>query len=1120
MDFTPYPFGIGRRLPVPKSSISFLLLLLFFSGGKVFGQNKGLEQMLAIKDASIKSCLEQIEAQSDYVFSYSADLKLDQIQVDFPQEAMKLSDCLEHLSAKHQLSFQIIGKNISVKQKNKSAEDPVKSSQIIKATGYIYDDQGLPLPGANIQSLDGRYGSATNALGYFSFNLTSDVDSLEVSFIGLQNQRFALDSQEVKLWMTAVNSDLDEVVVVGYRKQKRINLTTSVASVGSEELAKHEVPSLDQALIGRMAGVEVIQPTGDPGSSASFRIRGLKSIGAGSQPLIVVDGQPISDQSGIASLNPADISRVDVLKDAAATAIYGSRGANGVVLISTKSGKEGPTKFNFSVTQSYQSVLKQVELLDAYDFADSRNQAYRNSWIQQNPGQPVPTDPRDYGIPDYMLPYLEGKSGLTNTNWQDEIFQLAPMSRYNLSASGNSAGLLYFLSANYLKQEGLVKGSDYERFSFRSNFEGKFKSWLSYGLKLNPSYAIKNEVSSENYSDDGVVLIAQVADPFFPVREANGDLVLGGIYPETVGGPVENPVALATQIEDKTEEIRLIANTYLEIEPIRNLKIKTLLGTDLISRKYTYYRPSNLGQYRSAPPVSAVGKFQARRILNWVSENTLNYDFDWGAHQFNFLGGITAQSESAERGWMNGRGFPNDETFNINIADEINAGNNIDEWTLMSYLARLMYEFDNRYLLSASLRSDGSSRFGSNSRWGTFPSFSAAWRLSSEKFFPKLNWLNQLKFRGSIGETGNFSIPNYGSISLLGDYNYVFNNDRSLGIAPYTNPNVNLTWETTVMQDYGLDLNLFSNQLELSLDYYISNTSGMLLDVPVPAHSGFVSSLSNLGKSQNKGWDISLLHSYERKSFQWTNRLNFSTNKNKIIALGPGQEYLRTWYTSTEVGGELSAYWGYRSLGVLSQEDIEQGYPVRSDAMPGFTYRWEDVNGDGEITEEDKTILGSYFPDYTWSLASSLNYKNFDFSFLMQSVQGHEIFNYTRLWTTNPENWSPVLKEVYNNPDYVKPLKNQTDKNYQRSSVLIEDGSYIRIKNITLGYSLSKALLESLNLSNLRLYFSMENPFMFTDYTGTNPEVSSRNSNSLQLGIDYGNYPIARIFSMGANLSF
>ena len=1033
--------------------------------------------------------------------------------------SVQLEDALNQLLVGTNLSFEIKNNKLYLVEKktNELKETPSKSK---KVSGVVTDENGDPVIGATVIISGLNKGTTTNLKGEFSIDVSKN-SVLIFSYLGYRKQEVIVENQKIiNIKLISEAQNIQEIVVVGYGTQSLSKLTTSVSSTDSKEMSKHIVPSLQQALSGKLAGVEVLQTTGDPGSNAVFRIRGIKSINGGSQPLIVVDGQPLSSEINLSNLNMSDIEKVDVLKDAASTSIYGSRGANGIVMITTKHGFNKTPQFNFNCNYSIQEVAKTVDLMDAYEFAKYRNEAYKNSWIFQNPNKTVPTDPTVYGIPSYMIPYLNGEQNLTNTNWQNEIFRVAPMTNFNLSAVGGSKDFNYYLSGNYINQQGIILGTDFNRISVLANIESKFTNWLKFGLKLNPTLSYKNKISSENYSDDGIVLISLVAEPFFRSHTETGDLAIGEIYPNTVGGAVENPVALATRITDKTEETHVLTSSFLEITPFKDFKIKTYFGADYLSTKYNYFRPSYLGKYKAAPPVNAVGKYQSKRVLNWLTENTINYKKAVDKHNIDALFGYTVQFESSERGWMNGTGFPNDDIYNINLATQKDAGNDIGEWALISYLSRVIYDYDSKYLISASLRRDGSSRFGANSKWGYFPSLSGGWKITSEPFFPKTKWLNLLKLRASYGTTGNFSIPNYASISLLSSYNYVFDGKNSLGLAPSTNPNEDLTWETTKMQNYALDAAFFENSLKLSLDYYISYTSGMLLEVPVPLHSGFITSYSNIGKSKNNGLEINLQYIKKIGEISLNSQLTFSTNKNIVMELGPGQQYLRTWFTTTELGQELSSYWGYRSLGVLTQKDIDDGYPVRSDAKPGYSYKWEDVNKDGKINDDDKTILGSYFPDYTWNFSNTIGWKNFDFSFQIQSVQGFEIFNYTRLWTINPEAWSPLIKDVTDYSKYVLPLKNQTDKTYQRSSVFVEDGSFIRIKNISLGYTVPTKLCKKLFSNEIRIFLSAENPFTFTKYTGSNPEVSSRNSNNLELGIDYGNYPATRTFSGGLSISF
>lgn len=1114
---------MNRDLLSKKACMLLYALLLAFSST---AQSINSERVdLELVNASIKETFKSIENQSEFVFIYNSKVENINAKITIQQKGILLAEALKLISAQTKLDFKQIGKNITVTIISGAS----KEQSTLELTGTVIDAQGKEgLIGAVIKVPGTDIGTVTDNEGHFLLNIPGNTAKVTISHIGYLSKTVRVPEGEVvNVTLEADINRLQDVVVIGYGTQSKAHLTGSISKLDFNEVSEYPIANFDQALAAKMPGVEVIQTTGDPGINAMFRIRGINSLSAGSQPLIVIDGVPISYGSNVANINPDDIESVEVLKDAASAAIYGSRGTNGVVIITTKSGnkavKEG-LKFNFYAKYGVQDVPKRIDLMDGYAFAQSRAEAIRNDWKRKNPDKDVPSDPRDYGVPDYMIPYLEGKPGLTNTDWQDEIFRKATMENYGMSVSGRTGKTSFFLSGNYLRQDGVMISSDFKRYSFRSNIQTQLSKKLTLGVKLNPSYGVKNKLPDENYGDDGIILSALCSYPFFSPYQENGELAISEQINEAIktgGAQVENPVAMANLIKDKTEDIRMLGSAYLSYEPINGLELKTLIGTDLISSRENYYRPSILGKYTVAAPTQAVGKFWSKRINNWTNENTIRYSKSIKDHDFSVLAGFTAQKENTERAYIEGTGFPNDKVQTINAAASTTANTTETEWALLSYLARVTYGYKNRYLLNVSYRRDGSSRFGKNNKWGSFSSVSAGWRPTAEKFFPKNKILTDLKIRGSWGQTGNFFIDDYASIARLGQENYVFNNTVQNGLAPSTAPNDNLTWESTTMRNLGIDMQLFRGRVEIIGDYYYALTKDLLLNVPVPYYTGYTSSIQNIGKVRNKGYEISLNTYNKIGAFKVGLGVSLYANRNKVLALGPDQEVIRgSWLFSTEVGQPIGSFWGYKSLGVLqTQQQIDNNATVKG-AQPGRTYFWQDTNGDGEITEDDKVILGSYFPDYNLNFNGSFSYKGITLSFTLQSVQGHEIFNYLKLWTVNQTNWSPVLKATADHDKYVYPDLQRTDNNYQRGSMLVEDGSFVRLRNVTIGYNLPKSLISKLRIESLRVYVSGQNLHTWTKYSGYNPEVSSRPSDPLSPGIDYGNYPVPRIYSMGINMSF
>lgn len=1104
---------------------AIMLCFALFAGVALRAQNINTTKIkLALKNASITEAFKTIESQTGFIFIYNSQIKKLDDKITIAADDITVSQALGKISEQTELRFKQIGKNITVT----IADNGAMSKPMREIRGIVTDAKSNEkIVGAYIKVPGTMFGTVSDTDGTFLLEAAEESKKLEVSYIGYRSREIPMpESGNIIAALEEDINALNEVVVIGYGTQEKSKITGSVARLDFDDVNEFPVPSFDQALAGKLPGVEVIQAIGDPGANAVFRIRGVNSLSAGNQPLIVMDGIPLSYGSNLANINPDDIESVEVLKDAASAAIYGSRGTNGVVIITTKSGnksKEG-IRYNFHASYGIQDVPKRIDLMDAYEFARSRDEAIKRDWIRNNEGKEVPANPREYGIPEYMIPYLEGKPGLTNTDWQDEIFRKAPLQEYGFSVSNRNNNTSLFLSGNYLQQDGVMIESDFKRYSFRANIETKLSKKLTFGVNLNPSYGVKNKLPDENYSEDGIILSAICSYPFFKPYKDNGELAISEQINEAIltgGAQVENPVAMATLIKDRTEEIRMIGGSFLSYQPIEGLELKTFLGTDMLSTRENYFRPSILGKYTVAAPTQAVGKFWSKRIYSWVSENTVNYTKSYKNHHFSILGGFTAQKENTERVYVEGTGYPNDKVQTINAAASTIANTTETEWALLSYLSRLTYDYKGRYMANISYRTDGSSRFGKNNKWGSFPSASAGWRPTAESFFPSNKVLTDLKFRGSWGQTGNFFIDDYASIARLGKDNYVFNNNIQNGLAPITAPNDNLTWENTTMRNFGIDVQLFNGRIEVIGDYYNSITKDLLLNVPVPYHSGYISSIQNLGKVQNKGYEITLNTNNRIGQLTVQAGVNVYANRNKVLALGPGQEVIRgTWLFSTEVGQPIGSFWGFNSLGVIKTQEQLNSYPAVKGAEVGRTYQWEDANGDGEITEDDKKILGSYFPDYNLNFNGALSWKGVTLSFVIQSVQGHEVYNYLKLWSINQTNWSPPLRETTDLDKYVYPDLQRTDNNYQRGSMMLEDGSFVRLRNVTLGYNLPASLLARAKVNSLRVYFSGQNIHTWTKYTGYNPEVSSRTTDPLTPGIDYGNYPVPRVYSMGINMTF
>lgn len=1005
---------------------------------------------------------------------------------------------------------------------------------VVSVKGVVRDQSGEPIIGGSILVKGTKIGITTDVDGNYTLkNVPADA-TLVFSYVGCATKEVKANDAAAlaNVVLTPEASMLDDIVVVGYASQQKSKTTGSIAHLKSSDISDMPVTSFDQAIAGKLPGVQVMQQSGAPGKSASIKIRGASSITAGTEPLYVIDGFPTSS-ADMSNLNPEDIATVDVLKDASSAAIYGSRGANGVIIITTKKGKEGAPKVTGRAYYGVQEVAKKVDLMDAYEFANFVATARNNYHLSLKPTNQITDDnskrDKKARIPDYLQPYLNGEAGLTNTDWQDAIFRTAPIQQYTIGVSGASDRVSYYTSVDYLDQTGVIENTDFKRLSGRSNLSIKLNDRVSVDMNLSPSYAIKNRVSEANHKNDGVVLMTMLANPAAKAYNEDGSIAYGDIISKGLAwgqAAIESPLATAKSINDELKVFNLLSTVNLNVNLLKGLDFKSHVGLSYNTINENYFRPSVLGGYNKAAPSKATGKYWDYTTTNWVWENTLNYNLNFGNNDVTLLAGISAQRESLERVEMVASDFPNDNITSLN-AGTVNSGLTTNNaWSMLSYFFRANYAYANKYLVGASIRRDGSSRFGANNKFGTFPSVSLGWRMIEEEWFRDQNILSDLKLKASYGATGNFQIPNYSAYALLNTSNYIQNGVLVNGLYPSTAPNPEIGWEKTNQWNGGFDVAFLNNKLRLYADFYKSNTNGLLLDVPVPGHTGFTTSLQNIGKVSNRGFELSLNADLGNKDFNWNPALNFSLNRSKVEQLGPDQEQILSGVSLTKVGGEVGAYYVYNILGVFKTKEELDSYPHNKTARVG-SYKYEDVNNDGVINDADRKVMGSYNPDFILGFNNAFRFKDFDLNIMAQWVKGVDIFNQQNSFLINEEGWGIGAKKLIGNwfseenpnAKYAAPSASPADKLYETSNYMIEDGSYLRISNITLGYTLPKKLTKRCGLSNVRVYATAQNPFTFTRYTGYNPEVSS-SSNPLTPGIDYGGYPVTKSYVGGVSVTF
>lgn len=1166
-----------------KHKVLILLVVALSYTGMTFAQKVTLNYQQTKLDKVFSSITEQ----TGYTFAYSQTIINVDRAVDISVSNTDLSQALKKLFNGTDISFEINNKKIFLT--SKSSKDGQQGTPI-KVSGVITDEQGEPIIGATVAIKGTTKGTMTDADGRFFLDANTQ-SALSISYVGFLPQEIKVGNKsEFKITLKEDSKLLEEVVVVGYGIQKRRDVTTSISSIRAKDLEGQPVTSMAEAMVGKMPGVQVSQGTGAPGQGLQIKVRGTGTITAGTSPLYVVDGVPLAEEQ-LNTFNMNDVESIEVLKDASSAAIYGSRGSNGVIMITTKKGNEGRPVVSYNGYYGWQSVTKKIDMLNAYEYADlvkdARNNTYADAmgainrkrqsqglspltWnFSDNNALRLQNSGTNYNavMPVEILPYLNGEQGLTDTDWQDEIFRTAGMQNHSVSVAGGSAKTRYYVSLDYLDQDGVIINSDFKRYSGRMNLdvtEGIFK----FGINFNPSITIKNQIYSDGvFNKGGVVASALHSSPIFSVYNSDGsynfaqnawspdtETVMpdGSIKRGNSQTNVWNPVALAMLNKDETKATRLFGNLYAQVDIIKGLNYKANFGFDIYNDARGTFKPSTipLANTQGNPESEAEGKSYTNQLYNWLFEQTLNFNKEINGHSISAVGGWTIQYQRDESSYAFANGFISNQIPTLNAGTVKNGNSKAREWTLLSGLARIQYSYNSKYMASAAIRTDGSSRFGKNSRWGWFPSVSLGWRMSEENFMKSLTFLDDFKLRASYGLTGNFRIPNYGAHGEMTYYGYVLGGSSPgviKGIAPSAMPNPDLKWEKTSQFNAGFDATLFKNRLTLGLDYYYSDTYDLLLDVPVPLTTGYKTRLENIGKVNNKGVEFNISTDHRFGDLSWSAYFNISKNINTVKELGPGNPDLivsgsvGNAYFITRVGESIGSYYLPVVEGVYKDQaevdaslhyvDADNNFGLNT-TQPG-DFKFKDVNNDGvlDILNSDRAVVGNYMPDFTYGFGTSLAWKGIDFAIAFQGVQGNEVLNLSRRYFFNMEgnmnNYKGALDRWKSEADpgngsTVRANRVSKGQNGVTSTWHVEDGSYLRIKNITLGYTLPKSFVNKAFISKARIYISAQNPFTFTKYEGYNPEVNNKynEEGNTRAGEDYGVYPLAKTISIGANITF
>ncbi|SEW46411.1 TonB-linked outer membrane protein, SusC/RagA family [Chitinophaga sp. YR573] len=1063
----------------------------------------------------LEKVFSSIKKQTGYVFFHRNEDMLAAHPVSVSLDKTPLETALRDVLKDQPLTYAIHGNTIVISRKVITSSPPPQTD---KLQGKVVNEKGEPIPGATIQIKGTQRGTATNEAGIFTLTNVPDDAVLVVSALGFKTKTVPI-TKDITITLESGTEALGEVIVVGYGQVKKTDLTGSVTTVSVNEIKKVAVTSLDQALQGRAAGVQVTQNSGAPGGTTTIRIRGGNSIQGDNEPLYVIDGIPFKNDGAasgssfnvLSTLNPSDIESMSILKDASSTAIYGSRGSNGVVIITTKRGKAGKSVINFDTYYGIQQVRRKYPVLNAGEYARFVNEANTNDGLA-----PVYTDTQIAAF---------GKG----TDWQDEIFRQAPTANYQLSISGGDEKTQYAISAGYFTQKGIVENSDFNRYSFRINLDRKLTSKIKIGNSLSVNRTLNNQsLTNGNLGSAGLVTMAALQfPPLLPVYNKDGTYL---ITDPALNFTADNPAALAKESKNTNTAYRIFGNIFAEYQIIDGLSFKVLLGLDGVLQKQDSYLPRSVS---SGLAQGGAGSIYNAQSITWLNENLLTYTKTFNKiHTLSFLAGYTQQANRTENSTAAARSFVNDNLGTGNLgagAVAVTPGSGIGTWGLESYLGRINYGYRDKYLLTTSFRADGSSRFGANKRFGYFPSAALAWRVTEEPFMKPLKAINDLKVRITYGSTGNQDgIGNYPAYSLLSTQNYVLGNTVTTGIGPGQIANPDLSWETTTQSDLGLDLSLFNSRINITTDVYLKRTRDLLLNVTIPSSSGFSSAIKNLGKVENRGIELSISTKNIDGAFQWSTDFNFLSNRNKVLDIGGAPQIFAGEVANIaqnvssgiiRVGEPLGSFYGYVTDGVY-QSAAELAALTDASAKKVGDRKYKNLNNDTKIDDNDRTIIGRAQPNFLGGISNTFSYKGVDLTIFLQGVSGNKILNANRFeleylnGTTNQDRdmldrWTPT----HTNTDI--PRAATTRPANRISTRQIEDGSYLRLKNVQLAYTLHFKSVQS-----VRVYVTAQNFVTWTKYSGYDPEVNRFGQDSRSQGFDYASYPAAKTLLFGLNVNF
>ncbi len=1112
--------GLKKTLMYMKLTFAILLATILQAvAGVSYSQNTTLS--INLKNVSVQTVLQQIEDQSEFYFLYSRTVVDVDRTVDVQVKNVKIKDVLDVLFNKTDVGYKIDGRQIVLSNNQSNGQSETQQKKAV--SGKVTDATGSPLPGVSVLIKGTTQGTITGSDGEYSFSTIPDNATIQFSFIGMQPQEVKVGTKSVlNVVMAETSIGIEEVVAVGYGTVKKSDLTGAVAKVTSDDLTLGgTVSNAAQALQGRTAGVLVVQNSKAPGGSISVRVRGANSISSSNEPLYVVDGFPTTNGTDI---NPNDIESMEILKDASATAIYGARGANGVILITTKRGKSGENRISYSGYVGTQQVVNPFNMLGGKDYMNLANALYQEIDGQENQQNAV-----------YTQSQLQSN---VNTNWVDQTTRPGVVQDHNIQFKGGSDKTQVLTSLGYYSQQGVLKNTDFSRFSGRVNVDQQINEFIKAGASITAQRVNSNyQLYSGNILNDNVLLSILTYDP--TVSPYNTD----GSYGRPPGGRGDNPLANLLERNNDLVKDNLNGKIYFEVKPLKDLVVRANGGVEVLHNFQGTYLPRSTYQGGIDNGVASTYDYASTHQL---MDAYINYSKKLAdVHSLQIMAGYSYEKTVSDYRKISVKGFSTDlySFNNLGAAATLTGKSSYKgENILISYFGRFNYSYLDKYLMTLTVRQDGSSRFGSDQRWGTFPSGSLAWRLYEESFIKNLNLFSNLKFRIGYGRTGNDQIGNYARFALVSSTHLTFDgntNDAGTHLNPNTPENQSLKWETTSQYNTGLDMGFLNNRLNVTIDAYYKKTLDLLIIKNLPSYSGFFSGQSNIGSIQNKGIEFELSSQNLDGKLKWETRLNLAVNRNKVLDLGGGGDIRLTsskpmgnvseeQFAVIREGEPLGSLYGYIYEGVIQTGET---YAPEPNAKPGDP-KFRDISGpdgvpDGKITSDDRDIIGSASPDLIFGITNTFTYKNFDLSIFMHGSIGNQLLNMTRMnleWahTTDALNrWTPTNTntDIPRNGFYYSKYGGYINSHF------IEDASFLRFKNITLGYTIPQ---KNKVFESCRFYFIAENLLTLTKYSGWDPEVDTKGYESggsgqtanAGAGLDFNSYPSMKSYTVGLTITF